>query len=121
MNNDPKYLPGLHANRLDPGRENPREEAFAAQWVKEHEYHDLLSELLRVPYSRDDPDRIGGGLHGDATGEFYKYPLGETTERDRIVAATVLQWLGSNVGMDYIRQALMQTGHGLTYTKRAEQ
>ncbi len=114
----PKQTAGLHADRLKTNRDNPQEVAFSAQWDKEHEHHDLLVLLLRVPCDRDDPNRVGGGLLGDSTGEFHKYPLGEITERDRIVAATVFQWLGSNCGMDAMRQALKATGYTLSYPKR---
>ena len=33
-------------------------------------------------------------------------PRGEVTERDRVVAATVIQWLGSPVGSVFVKKAL---------------
>ena len=39
-----------------------------------------------------------------------KMPIGDPTERDRIVAATVVQWLGSNVGMGFLQAALDNGG-----------
>ena len=33
-------------------------------------------------------------------------PLFEVTDRDRVVAATVVQWLGSPVGQNFVRDVL---------------
>lgn len=69
---------GLHKDRLRANRDNPKEVEFVKQWQKEHEYSDLLFQLLE----------------------------GELTERDRIVAETIVQWLGSSVGLNMLSQAL---------------
>ena len=111
---------GLHADRLAKDRDNPREVAFVRQWHHEHDGNDLLSELLRVSCDRNDPERQGGIL-GDPLGYFYKYPLGKTTERDRIVAETVIQWLGSNVGLDFVRCSLRKCGYALTKQNESPQ
>jgi len=95
---------GLHRRRLTDS--NPVEQAFIETWHEEHDRRDLLFELLRVECEADDPDREGGGLLGNPLGFFHKYPLGDVTDRDRVVAETVVQWLGSNCGRDFIRQAL---------------
>lgn len=67
---------GLAAKRLDPKQDNPRELAFALQWQQENDQSDLLVSLL-----------------------------GKAGRRDREVAATVIQWLGSNVGQSFIGEA----------------
>jgi hypothetical protein len=64
---------GLHVNRLDPRADNPREVAFARQWKEENENGHILKHL--IPY---------------------------VTQRDATVAATLMQWLGSNVGMCFL-------------------
>lgn len=72
---------GLHTHRL---RDNPAEERFAAQWRKEQEGGRLLQYLMTPP------------------GEDQRFPF-ETTQRDEVVAATVIQWLGSPVGQKFLR------------------
>ena len=69
---------GFQLHRLNPNAGNPREVAFAAQWAKEQEYGKLLFHLL--------PD--------------------SPTQRDANVAATVAQWLGSNVGMSFLEEVI---------------
>ena len=76
---------GLHQYRF---KQNPLEEQFALAWEEKnlnlHGQEDgrgTLDYLLA-----DDPNQ----------------PCGEVTERDRIVAATVIQWLGSPVGQGFI-------------------
>ena len=99
---------GLHAWRLATQQDNPREVAFVEQWQCEHghdtepPHRDLLDELLQVPISLPAVIRKPGtALH----------PIGPATERDRIVAATVVQWLGSNCGMSFLREALRRCGY----------
>ena len=71
---------GLFANRLSKEADNPREVTFAKLWSEENnakERRHLLSQLLQ--------DKV--------------------TQRDAQVAATVVQWLGSNVGMSFLDAA----------------
>jgi len=70
---------GLHANRLAKNALNPREVAFADQWEEENAVGDILSWLLGDGVKKATP-----------------------SERDREVAATVIQWLGSNIGLSFI-------------------
>jgi hypothetical protein len=106
-----KLPDGLHANRLDPKCGNPREVAFAEQWVQEHAYSNLLSTLFVVPCVPGTPGAIYTHSFGHAV-----FPLGvEPTERDRIVAATLMQWLGSNCGMSFLREALDRVGYRIQY------
>jgi hypothetical protein len=108
-----KVPAGLHADRLKPNRENPREVAFAEKWKQENEPSrnlDLLALLFRVPCSRDDPACVNS-LGLGAMGGYCKLPIGEPTERDRIVASTLVQWLGSNVGFGFIQEAIEKCGY----------
>jgi hypothetical protein len=108
-----KKAAGLHSDRLRPDRDNPREVAFIAQWDQENVYADVLERLFEVPCSIDDPDMFArNGTNGP-----YKLPLGRTTERDRIVVATVLQWLGSNVGLSYVRECLRRCNYEIKFPK----
>lgn len=77
-----KYT-GLHADRLHKDAGNPREVAFARQWVKDNEGRRK-------------------GFHGRVAGTL----IPDCTERDAAVAATVIQWLGSNVGMAFLQSVI---------------
>jgi len=71
---------GFNSDRLSEAADNPREVAFAQQWSS-----------LNMPVAR-----IGTPLLQHLIGEKF-------TGRDAMVAATVIQWLGSNVGMSFIQ------------------
>ena len=75
---------GFSAHRLSKAADNPREVAFAEQWDKENNdesWHWAVIEHL-IP---------------------------DVTERDRKVAATVIQWLGSPVGMAFLGDVLKRS------------
>lgn len=98
---------GIHSHRLNTGFDF-REHAFWRQWCREHEQigkwnGDLLLGLMAIE-------------RGILTDEVH-WPLGKPTDRDRRVAATVIQWLGSNVGMCFLSQALTEAGGGLIWPK----
>ena len=42
----------------------------------------------------------------------------DRVERDRIVAATVIQWLGSNVGFGFLEEALRKCGYRIERSSR---
>jgi hypothetical protein len=96
---------GLHASRLKVEQNNPREIAFAKQWELENSYITenvvgCLGMLLSTESNETSHRRVW-------------LELGEPTKRDEIVAATVVQWLGSNCGMDFLRQSLKRCGYEL--------
>jgi hypothetical protein len=102
-----RHKPGIHAHRLN--EHNPREVAFADQWDQELEYHDILQSLCSQECSRD---AEGAVRVFDPCGCNYKrYPVGAITERDRIITATVIQWLGSNVGLAFLQESLRRCGY----------
>ena len=76
----PKLVSGLHANRLrDPLHRLER--LFAERWQRENT---LTSGRPRV---------------------LLDYLLnGEVSERDAVVAATVVQWLGSEIGQYFLEE-----------------
>jgi hypothetical protein len=108
---------GLHVRRLN--EHNPREVAFAAQWDQEHEWRDVLQSLCSPECDPDDKGAVRVWNPGSLTG-YRLFPLGETTERDRIIAATVVQWLGSNVGMSFLHEALGRCGYRVEKKKDTE-
>lgn len=80
---------GLHQYRF---KQNPLEEQFALAWEKRN-----LNQ-----HGREDGRGTLDYLLADDPNE----PWGEATERDRIVAATVIQWLGSPVGQGFVEDVL---------------
>ena len=76
---------GLHTHRL---RQNPEEERFAKAWEAQNDPGRQLEYLL---------------LRTDG-----KPAL--VTERDEVVSATVIQWLGSPVGQGFLRQLGYERG-----------
>lgn len=78
-----------------------KEAAFAAQWAKEHDrYNDPSQGLLCRPPKA-----------GDRRSLYRSGPVAWVlTYRDRIILATVIQWLGSNIGMHFLRDALGACG-----------
>ena len=77
---------GLHQHRF---RDNPLERSFAKAWDKANKVDGFgrgtLDYLLAVDSNR---------------------PAGEVTPRDRAVAATVIQWLGSPIGQGFVKDVL---------------
>jgi hypothetical protein len=74
-------------------RDNPLELSFAQAWEK----------MNTNVSGRED----GRGVLDYLLAEDPNDPRGEVTERDREVAATVIQWLGSPVGQGFIREVLI--------------
>ncbi len=79
---------GINAYRLDPAQDNPREVAFSRKWEE--------LNLTRI----------------SVTEAIYKTPLlatllkEEPSARDSQVAATIIQWLGSNIGMGFLMDVM---------------
>ena len=67
---------------------NPLEKAFAEEW-----------EELNTTY---DGEQNGRCILDYLLSEDANHPCGEVTDRDREVAATVIQWLGSPVGLSFV-------------------
>lgn len=101
---------GFHTHRLNFDNSD-LENAFSEKWAKENK-----------------PDRAlnyGGGILQDL---FYRPEAAgfklftpkralEITNRDRMVAATVVQWLGSNVGFCFLEECLKKAGYSIKYKK----
>lgn len=74
----PKHV-GVSRRRLNG---NPEEKRFANAWEKHNAQGHTLDWILAIDQSRGRPH--------------------ETPERERVVAATVVQWLGSPVGCGFL-------------------
>ncbi|MBE3143813.1 MAG: hypothetical protein IMZ61_07815 [Planctomycetes bacterium] len=79
---------GLHQYRF---KDNPLEEAFALAWDQ-------------INRSYVDNKLDGRGTLDYLLAKNCNDPRGEVTPRDREVAATVIQWLGSPIGQSFIQE-----------------
>jgi hypothetical protein len=84
---------GLHSKRLLDEQENPREEAFALEWEKQNKGMPV-GDYATV-------QRLAGTVTLAGT------------EQASVFYATVIQWLGSNVGFDFLRIALDKCGYDI--------
>lgn len=71
-------------------KQNPLEKKIAFNW----------NEINTDIYGNLD----GSGVLDYLMAENTNHPNGEVTDRDRMVAATVIQWLGSPVGQSFLTQ-----------------
>jgi hypothetical protein len=78
----PKAWRGLHAWRY---KSNPLEERLAAAWAEQNECNDPRTSTLAY-------------LLCDGDQHFTVPP----SDRDRLVASTVIQWIGSPVGVQWV-------------------
>lgn len=115
------------ATRLDAGRCQPgeiprigspvagclyvnREKVFADRWRKEHEWQDLAQLLACRPLRPGERQPFFWGMHTPVA--FF------LTYRERVLCATVIQWLGSNVGFDFLRRCLERCGYRIVKMDR---
>jgi len=82
---------GLYPERLKPEAENPREVAFAEQWQREN-----------------DERGITPTYYGCTLDQLLKRRADEKTIKE---VATIIQWLGSNVGFSFLGEALARCGY----------
>ncbi len=81
ISNDLLHHVGYDEHRLKVNFiNNEIEMVFAAEWAKKHNFQSILSAL--VPYP---------------------------TQRDAKVAATMIQWLGTNVGLGFLNRVIMKS------------
>lgn len=73
-------------------KDNPIEKKFAKAWEEMN-----TSNAGRLE---------GKGTLDHLLAEKVNHPRGEVTDRDRIVAATIFQWLGSPVGQSVLRELM---------------
>lgn len=76
-----KFPKGLHTHRF---KDNPEEKRFADAWLDQNKHGNNLAHLLdQRPVHQGHPPT--------------------PSDRDYVVAATVIQWLGSPVGQIFLR------------------
>lgn len=97
---------GINVKRLP---ENEREMAFHEQWLQENapvsgvnHGHGVLQDLF---------------IESSSPFIFGRKVVEEISNRDRMIVATVIQWLGSNCGMCFLNEALARFGARITEDK----
>ena len=101
---------GISCRRLN--QHNPREVAFAQEWDKENDSgwnsgtnhgHGILQDLF-----------VGCSPVFPFTHKWYELKI---NRRERMIVATVIQWLGSNCGMSFLDCALKKAGYKIVPIK----
>jgi hypothetical protein len=97
---------GINVKRV---RRNKRELAFATHWAEECEPKVWLNQGQGLVQN----------LFFTAEPRWPFKPISRLwlTRRERMVAATCIQWLGSNCGMEFLEQALAKCGYKLVRIK----
>ena len=98
---------GLHQYRF---KTDTAERIFAEEWEKKN-----TSEY----FSNGKPFLNGRGTLDYLLADDNNNPCGEVSDRDREVAATVIQWLGSNVRMSFLNSAKERLEKELKEQERA--
>lgn len=86
---------GFHHHRLKS--DNPRELMFSLEWIKENEKRSWINRghgILQDLFIDDD-----GVFHHTMT------------PSDKLIAATVVQWFGTNCGMAFLETVLKKCGY----------
>lgn len=99
---------GFGADRLDyPSGDLER--AFADRWQEENEYKYWTPPILYALLNgrRLNLLKVGLGYRGEEPIP----PLNPVTVRDTKIAATVIQWLGTNVGFAFLEEVLRSQGY----------
>lgn len=93
---------GLHVHRLTPEADNPRERIYAEAWASEN----------KIQPGRPTPALVyllsnGGNPFGFGGGKL----LMEYDQKSATIAATIIQWLGSDVGFSFVSECLYKAGY----------
>jgi hypothetical protein len=92
---------GMFTNRLEFDKDD-LENSFSRNWKLEQNRtninygHGILQDLFILPSKKM-------YMNGE--------PLTKITDRDRLVSATVVQWLGTNCGLCFLRETLEEAGY----------
>lgn len=89
-------------------KNNPREKAFSEQWHEDNKiktYMNYGNGLLQDLFVQVDKDTQRRRL------------IYEITKNDRAIVATVIQWLGTNIGFSFLESALLRCGYRITKIK----
>lgn len=85
---------GLFSERIEF---NEKEKAFHESWKEENKIQSHVNQGM-------------GTLQNLMVGKDEK-PLYYITQNDRIIVATIIQWLGSNIGFNFLERTLKKCGY----------
>lgn len=80
-----------------PSYDEAQADVFAA-WENSNASIDILREQMRVPCEEQTCVSEDGAL--------WRYPIGQPARRGRRIASTVVQWLGTDDGKQFLSEAL---------------
>lgn len=96
--------PPLHPLRL----EHPLEKALREEWQDFLESRPNV-DILAGPHCNF--NNIPEGIEYDTIdANHYPYPYGRTTDRDKMVMAETIQWLGTGIGLTFLMRAFQKAG-----------
>jgi len=98
---NPKHNAGYRVGRC---RYNVLERAFAEEWMKENRQNNLLQMLFM---------KNGHSL-------IFRTARAFITARDRFIVATIIQWLGTNVGFSFLERCLKTAGLKVVWENGSE-
>jgi len=99
---------GIDCKRL---QHNPREQAFYEQWLEENapvSWLDSGHGILQDLFIESSKGAFGGKF------------IEEINNRDRLIVATVIQWLGTNCGMAFLSGALAKFDAHISYKNKSD-
>jgi hypothetical protein len=99
-------------HRWERVKDNDRELAFYEQWLEENEPKSYMNNgqgiLQDLFIERNE----------NATSIGNRKWVEIITNRDRMIVATIIQWLGSNVGFSFLHEALRRCGYTIVQSER---
>ena len=101
-----KNIGWRHERMKFPCHSTDRERAFAKSWRKEAKHNRGLNYgngILQDNFCDSD------GMPGFSLRDYEV--LTEITNRDRVIVATIIQWLGTNVGFCWLTETLKNAGY----------
>lgn len=103
---NPKPFPPLHPLRLTHSLEGTLRREWE-RFLLERPNFDILCgpevEFAEIPPGIESNEN-------KLTGGHQPYPYGRMTERDRMVAAELIQWIGSPIGLSFITSTFAKAG-----------
>ncbi len=114
---EPQHV-GLHASRMDhPCASTTREKAFSDQWKKENGQENSWDSSSQSVLNGILYNRLATPKEFSTFGEIQD---GSATQREATIAATLVQWLGTNCGWDFVRLALKAAGYEMVPVSERE-
>lgn len=113
--------PGYYRVISDRTYRFSREGTFADRWALANVNMSVLRQMMVLPCSMDDKgawqDR-SGKISTDTTDRWRSAAVRPLTDRECAIAASAIQWLGTNVGWCWLEETLEESGWELRRTTK---